>query len=85
MQSLKPLNVIDPSYAVMMGLSPKILNVLTIKFSFPFFVLPNTTVLPRIQLSEYYSNFQFKMFPSPKHLVNFCRRIRIVLTELYSG
>jgi hypothetical protein len=43
------------------------------------------TVLPRIQLSEYYWNFQFKMFPSPNHLVTFCRRIQIVLTELYSG
>jgi hypothetical protein len=25
------------------------------------------TVLPRKQLSEYYSNFQFKTFQSPKH------------------
>jgi hypothetical protein len=30
------------------------------------------TVLPRIQLSEYYSNFQNKMIKSPKHLVTFC-------------
>jgi hypothetical protein len=44
-----------------------------------------TTVLPRKQLSEYYSNFQIKMFKCPKHLMTFCRRIRIVLTELYSG
>jgi hypothetical protein len=51
------------------------------RFSFKF----KTTVLPRIQLSEYYSNFQNKMFKSPKHLMTFCRRIRIVLTELYSG
>ncbi len=40
----------------------------------------NPTVLPQKQVSEYYPNFQFKMFKSPKHLMTFCRRIRIVLT-----
>jgi hypothetical protein len=43
------------------------------------------TVFPQKQLSEYYSNFQLKMFESPKHIMTFCRRIRIVLTELFSG
>ncbi len=47
--------------------------------------LTKPTVLPRKQLSEYYSNFQNKMFKSPKHLMIFCRRNRIVLTELFSG
>jgi hypothetical protein len=65
----------------------RFLKKLPVKLFLPFlqrrFFLRKTTVLPRKQLSEYYSNFNFKMFPSPKHLVTFCRRIRVVLTEFF--
>jgi hypothetical protein len=50
-----------------------------------FFIKNIPTDLPRKQLSEYYSNFQIKMFKSPMHLMTFCTRIRIVLTSCFRG
>jgi predicted solute-binding protein len=38
------------------------------------------TTLPRKQLSEYYSNFQYKILKNPKHLGHFKLKIRIILT-----